>query len=64
MQYFFGMNFSVELKGSSLFRRRAGLLQLRGFRLGFLQDRDVGVYVFPEGEERYCGKPMRFSRSM
>jgi hypothetical protein len=27
------------------------LLQLRVLRLGFLQDRDVGVGVFPEGEE-------------
>jgi hypothetical protein len=27
------------------------LLQLRVLRLGFFQDRDVGVGVFPEGEE-------------
>src|SRR5438309_12017122 len=27
------------------------LLQLRILRLGFLQDRDVGVGIFPEGEE-------------
>jgi hypothetical protein len=27
------------------------LLQLRVLRFGFLQDRDVGVGVFPEGEE-------------
>src|ERR1035438_3597094 len=31
------------------------LLQLREFRLGFLQDGDVGVGVFPEGEEVFVG---------
>src|ERR1700694_1100681 len=30
-------------------------LQLRVLRLGFLQDRDVGVGVFPEGEEVLIG---------
>jgi len=30
--------------------REARLLQLRVLRLGFLQDGDVGVGVFPEGE--------------
>ena len=29
----------------------ASLVQLRVLRLGFLQDGDVGVGVFPEGEE-------------
>ena len=39
------------------------LLQLRVFGFGLLQDRDVGVGVFPEGEKsseaplRYCGSP-------
>src|SRR5438552_19207751 len=31
------------------------LLQLRVLRLGFLQDRDVGVGVFPESEEILVG---------
>jgi hypothetical protein len=31
------------------------LLQICGFRLGFLQDGDVGVGVFPEGEEILIG---------
>ncbi len=31
------------------------LLQLRVLRLGFLQDGDVGVGVFPEGEEIFVG---------
>jgi len=29
----------------------ATLLQLRVFRLGLLQDRDIGVGVFPEGKK-------------
>jgi hypothetical protein len=41
------------------------LLQFRVLRLGLLQDGDVGVCVFPEGEKRldgefesrYCGSP-------
>jgi hypothetical protein len=32
-----------------------GLFQLRVLRLGFLQDGDVGVSVFPEGEEILIG---------
>jgi hypothetical protein len=28
-----------------------GLLQLRGLRLGLIQDGDAGVGVFPEGDE-------------
>jgi len=36
-------------------RRRNGLLQLRVLRFGFLQDWDVGVGVFPEGEEILVG---------
>jgi hypothetical protein len=32
-----------------------GLLQLRVLRLGFLQYGDVGVGVFPEGEEVLVG---------
>src|ERR1017187_2805461 len=32
-------------------QRGRGLLQFRVLRLGFLQDGDVGVSVFPEGEE-------------
>jgi hypothetical protein len=32
-------------------QHRRGLLQPRIVRLGFLQDGDVGVGVFPEGEE-------------
>jgi hypothetical protein len=32
-----------------------GLFQLCVFRLGFLQDGDVGVGVFPEGEEILVG---------
>jgi hypothetical protein len=31
------------------------LLQLRVLRLGLLQDGDVGVGVFPEGEEVFVG---------
>jgi len=31
------------------------LLQLRELRLGFLQDGDVGIGVFPEGEEILVG---------
>jgi hypothetical protein len=39
-------------------------LQLRVLRLGFLQDGDVGVGVFPEGAQDYtCGRPIRRSRS-
>src|SRR5712692_4178685 len=34
---------------------RNGLLQLRVLRLGLLQDGDVGVGVFPEGEEIFVG---------
>jgi|ERR1017187_9926445 hypothetical protein len=34
---------------------RLSLLQLRVLRLGFLQDGDVGVGVFPEGEEIIVG---------
>ncbi len=39
-----------------------GLLQLPGLGFGFFQDGNVGVGVFPEGEEssggiRYCGSP-------
>jgi hypothetical protein len=34
---------------------RLSLLQLRVLRLGFLQDGDVGVGVFPEGEEVLVG---------
>ena len=46
-----------------------GSLQLRVLRLGLLQDGDVGVGVFPEGEEVLmldaygCGKFMRRFRS-
>ena len=36
-------------------RTEAKLLQLRVLRLGFLQDGDVGVGVFPEGEEVLIG---------
>src|SRR5258708_36946423 len=32
-----------------------GLLQLRVLRFGFFQDEDVGVGVFPEGEELFVG---------
>ena len=34
---------------------RKPLLQLRVLRLGLLQDGDVGVGVFPEGEEILVG---------
>src|ERR1035441_9322004 len=37
------------------YRAPDGLLQLRVLRFGFLQDRDVGVGVFPEGEEILVG---------
>ena len=30
-------------------------MQLRVLRLGLLQDRDVGVGIFPEGEEVFVG---------
>jgi hypothetical protein len=50
------------------------LLQLRVLRLGFLQEGDVGVGVFPEGEEVFVGgerpdagdigiRPLRGSRA-
>ena len=35
------------------------LLQLRVFRPGLLQDGDVGVGVFPEGEEIFAGGESR-----
>jgi hypothetical protein len=52
-----GTQFGVYL-GSTSF----GLLQLRVLRLGFLQDGNVGVGVFPEGEKsldslRFYGSP-------
>jgi len=34
-----------------------GSLQLCVLRLGFLQDGDVGVGIFPEGEEIFVGGP-------
>jgi hypothetical protein len=37
------------------------LLQLRTFRLGLLQDGNVGVGVFPEGEEWNPNSPHRLS---
>jgi hypothetical protein len=36
-------------------KRDFQLLQLRVLRLGFLQDGNVGVGVFPEGEEIFVG---------
>ena len=36
-------------------RSSVGLLQLRILRLGFLEDGDVGVGVFPEAEEVLVG---------
>jgi hypothetical protein len=40
----------------------SALPQLGVLRLGFLQDGDVGIGVFPESG--HCGKPIRLSRSM
>jgi len=41
--------------GSTSFRAASPLLQLRVFRLGFLQDGNVGVGVFPQPEEVFVG---------
>ena len=41
----------VSPRDSSATGNSGSLLQLRVLRLGFLQDGDVGVGVFPEGEE-------------
>ncbi len=40
--------YSIENRAGLRFQRS---LQLRVFRLGLLEDRDVGVGVFPEGKE-------------
>jgi hypothetical protein len=50
-----GLPFRMRLHHLSLVGEPVGgifeLLQLRVLRLGFLQDGDVGVGIFPEGEE-------------
>ena len=40
------------------------LLQLRVLRLGFLQDGDVGVGVFPESEEVFVGGESAYAGSI
>jgi hypothetical protein len=48
----------VELKRQTAGTRHTSLLQLlqlRVLRLGFFQDGNVGVGVFPEGEEIFAG---------
>jgi len=41
---------------AELVSRSFRLLQLRELRLGFFQDGDVGVGVFPEGEKVLVGR--------
>jgi len=44
-----GWYFKTGCSGAG--QRNRGLLQLRVLRLGLLQDRDIGVSVFPKGEK-------------
>ena len=50
-----GMLGRTGRKGQS--ERRRGLLQLRVFRLGFIQEEHVGIGVFPERHEQTEREP-------